>query len=116
MRKMIISAKKLNKPITGDAYDARVDISTFENNLDDRGMRAAIRYLRNLGQYRRQGVLISPVKKGSANPSSFLAIEAINGTSLNLDEENCSPQSPMQLTSPFGVSDERINTIPLINT
>ena len=91
MRKMIISAKKLCKHFPEEVCEARVDISNCENNLNDRSMRAAIRYLRNLGQYRRQGVLISPLKKSSANPSSFLAIEAINGTSLNLDEENCSP-------------------------
>ena len=53
-------------------------------------------------------MLISPVKRG--NPSSFLAIE--NGLSINLDDN--SPQSP--LASPFGISDERINTITLLNT
>lgn len=102
MRKMIISAKKLHK-------DHRpLDLSQHPcDTLNDRGMRAALRYLRNLGQYRRHGVLISPVKR--ANPSSFLE----NALSINLDD-NSSPQSP--LASPFGLSDERINTITLLHT
>jgi len=103
MRKMIISAKKLPKK-----EPPCLDISQCEAGLNDRGMRAALRYLRNLGQFRRQGWLVSPVKRG--NPSSFLAVEI--GLSINLDDN--SPQSP--LASPFGISDDRINTITILNT
>ena len=46
MRKMIISAKKLHKDHLACGV---IDISHCEAGLNDRSMRAALRYLRNLG-------------------------------------------------------------------
>lgn len=79
-------------------------------------MRAGIRYLRNLGQFRRNGIC-SPVKR-IANPSNFLAKDRrVSGVTINLDDVNSSTWCPeKQAGSPFGTSGERIHTINYANT
>lgn len=55
----------------------------------DRGMRIAIRYLRNLGSFRRLGVVSPGSKERLFKPKLFT-----ESFRFNLEEESCSPVSP----------------------
>ena len=101
MRKHIISEKKLNtKP--------RLSSPMRFTPEQDRVMRVALRYLRDLGPLRRLGCCSPPVKNSNISQN-----EGLPPLTLNLDCSNeWSPEK--NSVSPFGFSDEQ--PIPLTNT
>jgi hypothetical protein len=126
MRKHIISERKLMKSTNKKAQykedygfgDKINEQERFEPE-NDRIMRVALRYLRNLGQYRRNGIC-SPVKscpRSGMNVLNTSVNECGALLTLNFEDGGSSPWSPEKNSiSPFGLSDERIQPIPHTGT
>lgn len=97
MRKLtkLTISKKLKKDQDQESPRKRSIMKEGGYEIDeekDRGMKIAIRYLRNLGSFRRLGVLSPSSKERLFKPR--LLTESFMFPTHNLEDESCSPVSP----------------------